>query len=204
MAPRAPNGFGHKAIFFDVILPHFQDPSNGQRLVDTVLGSASEQWINCECFQAIRRARPNCAVRPECKKRDIVFFRKYGVDKPVSVIETKVLYANYSKQKQIALVARLEAQMREAMDWIGGTTHRNAVGGLLVSFDWSWKDQHSGETGAPANHGWALNVDRIEGGLENEFGHIHGARIISGRVVQAGREFDVTVRFEMLRLRDPT
>lgn len=202
MAHRAPNGFGHKAIFFGVLLPHFRRSENRERLLETVLGSASEQWINCECFQAIRRARPTCAIRPEWKKRDIAFFREYGDEEPVSIIETKVLYANYSRAKQVGMIARLEEQMREATDWVGGAAHRNAIGGLVVSFDWAWADRESGESGAPASHGWYPNVDKITNcGLQNAFGHHPGGRVVSGRVEQAGRVFDVAVRFEMVRLR---
>lgn len=205
MPARAPNHFGYKPYLYGILRPHFTEEANRNRLLSTVLGSASEQWINCECFQAIRLAIPEIAVRPEWKKRDIAFFASREDEKPISIIETKVLYANYSLEKQIGQLRALAEQMRGAERMLDPSHHRNSVGGLMVWFDWQWTDLDTDDGGRPRakntrRRGRFPSREQVrQSNLENAFSGGHQFTI-RGPVEQARVRYDVTARFEMLRL----
>ncbi len=197
----ARRGFGPKALFFGTVLEHFRQPKNLERLLTAFTGAACEQWINCEAFMALRAELPHAWIYPEWSKRDVALFASDEDEHPALLMETKVLYASYSEKKQLEKLRALAAQLAQCRKLVGADAPRNAVVGLVVSFDWAVTS--SGETTRPRPK--VAPRDRMprslldEAGLENAFHH-KGGRTLEGLVKTPGGHIDVEVRLEMVRL----
>lgn len=172
---RARRGFSLKPLLWQVILPHFR--KNSKRLSLAFLGSACEQWINGEVFQAIIAARRDWWVRPEKSKRDLVLYESIEAerdDDPAAIIEAKVLYSPESPGVQLAKLATLRRQLEFA-------AHNRdcSVGGLVVYFDYQYRTEGD-RTWYPTfeHRDWRLpgKAELKQLGLRNKFGSTH-ARI---------------------------
>ncbi len=194
-------GFGPKDLFFHSIEKHFEKPANLKRLLTVFTGAACEQWINAECFMALREDRPDAWIRSEWKKRDLALFEYENAESPELIIETKVLYTNYPESKQRSFLLGLASQLEGSRELVDEDAPKNAVVGLVVSFDWT--TYVGGEYLPPqktkANHEDLPRSLLGHCGLENAFGHT-GGRLFSGRVQRSGGHHEVAVRFEMVRL----
>lgn len=192
-------GFGPKGLFFDAIKAHFDKPENLKRLLTVFTGAASEQWINAECFMALRDARPDVWIRSEWRKRDLALFESPNAERPELIVETKVLYANYPESKQRSYLFGLASQLESCRELVGEDAPKNAVVGLIVSFDWTlYVNGESTENRVPD----LKDLPRAllnHCGLENAFNHT-GGRVFDGRVPNSTGHHHVAVRFEMVRL----
>lgn len=198
---RAPPGLGPKGLFFDAILPHFCAQSNLERLSSVLIGAACEQWINCECSIAIRQARPSLWVHTEWKKRDLALFATETDTVPALIIETKVLYSNYSSGKQLEKLRKLAGQLQHCGSLGGASGSPPAAYGLVVSIDYEastadgqvWRPKAS----LPARERLPKAL-LVQAGLENAFGH-GGGRVLRGRATTPSGHTRVSVRMELVR-----
>ncbi len=210
--PTAPAGFSPKHIFFDIIEPHFQ--RNAKRVATAFLGSACEQWVNGEAFQALVDEPDNGRrlwVRPEKEKRDLVLYRRPkdeddGV--PALVIESKVLYASEALKKQEQRLYTLAGQLRHAMD----KYPKVPCVGLLMSFDWCWWEGDARKrTPAYKRAGEPFLGHADYPNLENAFGQ-GGRRGLGRRSKKGGRAapelvnlgpftYEVRMSVELVRVR---
>lgn len=137
---RAWRGLGLTRVFYHRVIPHFVVRENQRRLRTAFLGSACEQWVNGECFQALLGSDETLWVRPERYKRDLVLFRSESDERadpprPALIIETKVIYASESASAQRQKLRALCAQLRGAERRFASCP---AVG-LLVLFNWTYR-----------------------------------------------------------------
>jgi hypothetical protein len=194
-------GFGAKKLFFSAIKAHFSRPENLERMLTVFTGAACEQWINCECFMALRGHLPNAWILPEWSKRDLALFASNEDEFPALLIETKVIYASYYHSNQSSKLRQLARQLKTCKKLAGKGAARNSVVGLVVSFDWTTTT--NGITTKPRKD--VLKSERMprylltECGLVNAFGHTGGKKF-RGLIKNPNGHVDVVVRFEMVRL----
>jgi hypothetical protein len=193
---RALPGYGAKGLFHGVLVPHFR--KNAARLATSVLGSACEQWLNAECFQAIVAHRPDVWVWPEYTKRDLVLLAPdTQPPKPVLVIESKVLYGHEARGKQETKLSTLAGQLERASRATGAPAL-----GLVVFCRFRWRE----ERGDWDVKSWAAprlsRRERTARGLENAFQQ--ASKSVDVQTVRMRRfTYEVEVSFEMLRLAGP-
>jgi hypothetical protein len=184
-----------------VLVEHFLSETNADRLATAFLGSACEQWINGEFFQAIAKARPNIWARPEFSKRDLVLFPDEQAElarDPALVAESKVIYSSESLQIQHSKLDKLARQLQLAEE----RYPRAVVVGLLVLFDWHYRRAGEVEwrTSRAGRQRFVGRDKLVDLALENAFRHRDGVVLFRERTVQLGSyEYLVKVKMEALR-----
>lgn len=191
---RARSGFGSKDLFFSIIKPHFDTPANARRLATSLLGCASEQWVNAELFQALVASGRDFFVWPENEKHDLVVYRDHEQKEPELIVETKLLYATYPRKKKDAKLADLARQLKRARD-----NHPDAQAiGLIVGFEYVNARDGKSLPRAPLDPFVSPDL-RLT--LRNAFGHASAYRVQGATHVEIGtRAFAVRTSLEMVKL----
>jgi hypothetical protein len=191
---RARNGFGAHGLFFRVLKPHFDLPSNARRLATSLLGCAAEQWINAELFQALVGCGREFFVWPENRKHDLVVYRDAAKKDPELIVETKLLYARYGPGKKATKLHDLARQLLSARQ-----RYPDAQAlGLVVTFEWVDATQGAKLPRAAQN---CFMSEELRNLLPNAFGQPSRYRVQGCGQVEIGpRRFAVRTAFEMVRL----
>lgn len=198
---QSPRGTGLTRTFYSHVVPHFR--KNRNRLVKAFLGSACEQWINGECFQALIGADRSLWVRPERYKHDLVIFTSEEdavctPARPALIIESKVVYGSESESVQSAKLEALARQLRVAESKY---VHCRAIG-FIVCFDWQYRvgDDRALKPCRNSTEGRRLVGRSKWVGLEDAGGRTGGARLADKHRIRMGKyEYVVDCTLAMVR-----
>jgi hypothetical protein len=110
---------------------------NNDNAYTVLAGSACEQWLNGEFFRYLStKLPPSFYPYPEAGKRDVVVFHQ-STHEAAAVVETKLVYLNYSKTRIANYFDVLGWQMQKALNRL---PNAEVIGLALAAYAY-WGDR---------------------------------------------------------------